>query len=394
MSARIAETNLAASFPTGESPETERTVYQLTEGAGFAYPLYFYIPSMTKDGRYLIYHYYNHDSVQLYCLDLATGDAERLTDATSEDAHWRRWCTDPGTGVLDHRSVLNRPREEVYYFEDTDVYAVDVPAGEPRYLFSLPSGRRAIGQNCVTPDGEWLVYIHHDANLFDEMSTGGTVDRHLSRATVLAAYHLDSDRHHEILRLNSPIHHVTAYDDRHVVFCHPVTENGMLFTDLDGGWYSHLRTQDRHGGTVCHYHATDRGLSYEVLNDGDGVRGGIYDPFSHERVEFPLPDSFGYTHTGFDPAGELFFYENETDSRHEIQYLARYRSDDDLEWETVVGDWPTYGAGQKAHFHPRLTPDRNWMVVTAGDEKTESNHIFLVDVSDLERTTGIQRSSR
>jgi hypothetical protein len=55
----------------------------------------------------------------------------------------------------------------------------------------------------------------------------------------------------------------------------------------------------------------------------------------------------------------------------------------------LVGNWPTYGGGQKAHFHPRLTPDRRWILLTAGDPRTQTNHLFLLDVSDLADTEGI-----
>ena len=51
-------------------------------------------------------------------------------------------------------------------------------------------------------------------------------------------------------------------------------ENGLLMTDLEGGWYSHLRTPDERGGEVCHFHATARGITYEVLEDGGTVMGG------------------------------------------------------------------------------------------------------------------------
>ena len=37
----------------------------------------------------------------------------------------------------------------------------------------------------------------------------------------------------------------------------------------------------------------------------------------------------------------------------------------------------------------RLTPDRQWILMTAGDPRTGTNHIYLLDVSDLEPTEGI-----
>ncbi len=376
---------LAGSFVETTAPGTERRVVQLTAGAEFCYPLYYYVPSVTPGGT-LVHHRASDGEVQLYGLDLATGETTQLTRASATDAQWRPWCTDPGEGVLDHRSALNVQRGEVVYFDGTDVRQVDVQTGADRSLFELAEDRVAIGQNCVTPDGRWFVYIHHDRDLFERVLEEG---RHHAEDTVLAAYNFDSGEHRTLVRINSPIHHVLPYDEEHLVFCHPATENGMLLTDMAGNWYSHLRTRDRWGGEVCHYLATARGLVYEILDGSEGVRSGCYDPFTHDRFEFRLPDDFGYTHTGYDPDGRLFFYETDGEKGHELRYLRRYREDGDHEWGQLVGDWPTYGGGQKAHFHPRMTPDRDWVVFVAGDDSTGTNQIYLLDVGDLSHSRGM-----
>ena len=379
---------VADTFHERSAPETERRAIQLTDGPGFHYPLYYYVPSLTDGSEYLVYHRARGGEVQLHRLHLPTGETAQLTDASAADTHWRPWCTDPGEGVLDHRSVLNVARGEVIYFDGNEVRAVDVESLNDRRLFALDDDRRPIGQNCVTPDGEWFVYIHHDRESFEKVLTEG---RHHSEETVLAAYRLDSGEHRTLVRIDSPIHHVLPYDDERLIFCHPTMENGMLLTDLDGGWYTHMRTRDEYGGAVCHHLATDRGIAYDVLGGSRGVRGGLYDPATNERVEVRLPDEFGYTHAGYDPAGRLLLFENqnaETD-RHDMWYLARYRESGDQEWNRLIGHWPTYGGGQKAHFHPRMTPDRNWIIFTAGDPERQANQIYLLDVSDLSHTSGL-----
>lgn len=389
MTDRVCETTLSDTFPTTTVTDGDRTVRQLTTGPGTSYPLYYYVPTITSDGGQLVYHRAHDGEIQLHRLDLATGESIRLTDANASDAHWRHWCTDPGTGVLDHRSVLDRTGRGVIYFDGTDVRRVGLDGDGDELLFSIGSDRRAIGQNCVTPDGEWFVYIHHERDRFDRMTAGDGVDRHRSRGTVLAAYRFATGEHRELVRINSPIHHVLPYDERRLIFCHPATENGMLLTDIEGGWYTHMRTQDAAGGTVCHHLATDEGIAYEVLGGDAGLLGGIWDPDTHDSREFALPDHFGYTHTGWDPAGRRFFYETAGDRGHGIHWLVRHDPDGDDEWRTVVADWPTYGGGQKAHFHPQLTPGGRWMLVTAGEPATETNQLFLVDVADLGPTAGL-----
>ena len=43
-------------FSRLERPGAARTILQLTQGEDFCYPLYYYIPSLTADGRYLVYY--------------------------------------------------------------------------------------------------------------------------------------------------------------------------------------------------------------------------------------------------------------------------------------------------------------------------------------------------
>ena len=54
------------------------------------------------------------------------------------------------------------------------------------------------------------------------------------------------------------------------------------------------------------------------------------------------------------------------------------------EFFDLTGSWPTYGGGQKSHFHPQITPDRKWILFTGGDPRTQTNHLFLLDATDLE----------
>ena len=59
------------------------------------------------------------------------------------------------------------------------------------------------------------------------------------------------------------------------------------------------------------------------------------------------------------------------------------------QWLRLTGTWPTFVGGQKAHFHPQLTPDRKWILFTGGDAATQTSQIFLLDVSDLQESEGI-----
>ncbi|MCS7237005.1 MAG: hypothetical protein NZ899_01890 [Thermoguttaceae bacterium] len=365
-------------------PKTGRLALQLTEGEGFTYPLYFYIPSITRDERLLVYHRAAQGEVQLWRLELATGENCQLTHATWPDTQWRPWCTDAGRGVLDHRSVLNVVRDEAIYFDGPEVRAVNVFTLEDRHLFSLPPGREAYGQNCCTPSGRFFVYIH--------VPEGSMWGKPCHRAA-LESYDFETGKVERICTVDSAIFHVTAYDEDHLIVTHPADHPGMLLVDRRTGSICLLRDNDPGArGHPIHCHVTTQGITYEVP---DIHAAGLYDPFTRARFEFPLAREMHYVHTGRDPEGKLWFFESSTSperfDHHRIYYLRRLNEDGSGEWIDLTGDWPTFGAGQKAHFHPQLVLDRKWIMLTAGDERTGGNHIFLLDISDLPPTEGISR---
>jgi hypothetical protein len=377
------EMPLSPSFPRGVAPETGRRTVQLTRGEGFAYPLYFFIPSITRDNRYLIYHHAARGELQLFRLNLATGESQPLTHATCLDTQWRPWCVDSGRGVLDHRSVLNVARNDVVYFDGNQVRTVDVETLEDRPLFVLADDREAYGQNDCTPDGRWFVYIHVPR---------GSVWGQPCQGAALAAYDFDTGEQRELCRIDSAVFHVTAYDNQRFIVTHPADHPGMLLTDLTSGTIVPLRDGDPGvRGHLIHCHVTRRGVAYEVP---DARCSGLYDPRTRGRFEFPFADELQYVHTGRDPEGRLWFYENSTSwdkfDVHDLWALQRLDHQTRRhQWRKLTGNWPTYGGGQKAHFHPQLTPDRKWILFSAGDPASQTCQLFLLDVSDLDDTEGI-----
>jgi hypothetical protein len=165
----------------------------------------------------------------------------------------------------------------------------------------------------------------------------------------------------------------------------------MLLTDVEGGWYTHLRTRGEDGGQVCHFLGTRRGATYEVLKGSEGARAGIIDPLSRRAFEVPMPDDSGYVHTARDPDGLLWLFESDSPGRHDIRYLERHDPVGGDVWRSITDDWQPYGDpdGQKAHHHPQVVLDRRWLLVTAADGETRTNQVFLVDIADLEPTAGI-----
>ncbi len=384
----LAPGEIAARFPQVTVPGTARTAYQLTADEAICYPLYYFIPSLTRDGRFLVYHRAAAGEVQLYRLDLATGESQALTAADDPDCAWTPWDTDPGRGVLDHRSSLNVARDEVAYFAHGEARTVHVRTLEERLLFRLPPGRKATGQNCFSPDGRYFFYIHHDAELEKRILSESPPARHLSKGTELVRFDLESGEQHLVAKLNSPFHHVHPYGSDHLVFSSPALEKAPLWTDYEGGWFTQLRTQDAEGRTTVHYSATARGLHYE-LTGHNPCKVGTLSPTTHQRREFTCP-ALGNLHVGCDPAGQRFVVDGLEEGGRSIYHLAVLPEQGDPEWIRLTGPWPLYGEkGQKTHSHPRFTSCGRWIQMVAGDPLTRTNHTFLVDVRDVAPSQGL-----
>jgi hypothetical protein len=363
-------------------PVTGRRCIQLTAGDCFDYHLYYYIPSMTADGQTVVFYRHQGNEVQLYKLDLETGRITRLTDAQTPNSLWRPWLQGPGHGVRDLLSAFNPVTNEAIYFDSNDIRAVNIHTLADRHLYTVPEDRVPCGLTGVSPDGTRFVFVHADKAWWEaNLATGP--NRHEARGGQLDLLTLETGKVRTLVRLNTWLTHSNFYDNHRVLFVHPPTENGILMTDLRGGYYQHLRTRDALGRTTCHYQATCKGIMYEAGNH----MGGIYDPDTHIRQEYDLGLT-GYVHTGHDSEARLWFYEC-LDREHDIHglyYFPVLAPDRVNEAVPLIADMTTYWLGQRSHFHPRLTPDRDYILFTGGDATSRSNHLFLLDVADLADT--------
>jgi hypothetical protein len=384
----LSSSELGAIFPRITVPGTSRTAFQLTSGDATCYPLYYFIPSISRNEHYLVFHRAAEGRVQLYRLDLRNGETRPLTNADDPDCAWTPWDSDPGQGVCDHRSALNVARNEIAYFTRGEARAVHIETLEDRHLFSLPPGRKATGQNCFSPDGRFFFYIHHDAALETLIHATKPHQRYLSVGTELVRYDMDTHTSKLVVRMNSPFHHVQPDGRNHLVFSSPALEKAPLWTDHEGGWFTQLRTQDEKGRNTIHYFATQRGLHYE-LDGHDPCKVGCLSPRTHKRCEFSCPPMSGL-HVGADPQGLRFTVDGLEENGRSLYHLVSLSASGDPEWKQLTGPWVLYGkSGQKTHAHPRFTDCGNWIQMVAGDPASQTNHIFLIDAYDVEASKGL-----
>src|SRR4030095_5883816 len=124
-----------------------RVVTQLTSGRTNNYPIYYFTTSFTRDCRFLVFHSERSGLVQLYRLDLATGEIGQLTDGRTSDSGWAIWCERHLSGIYNHLSALNPASDEVYYFQDDEICATRVDTFDNRVVAKLPGGRMPIAQS-------------------------------------------------------------------------------------------------------------------------------------------------------------------------------------------------------------------------------------------------------
>jgi hypothetical protein len=371
-------------------PQTGRRIVQLTSGPWDDYPLYYFIPTVTQDGRSLILHRLRDGQLQYHRLDLDTGRTVCLTAARTPVALWRPWTQAPTTGVREYLGALNLVTDELIYLDGQDIRAVHIRTLADRLVARVPEDRFACSQAGISPDGRFYTYAHADRAWWDS-HTNSDPQRHTARGCKIEVLELASGASRTILTMNGWISHTTFYDDTRIIFSHPPTEQGILMTDLIGTWMLALRPQSPDGSQTCHYQATRSGVMYELNTYTEPIDRrhgtmGVFDPDTLTRREYRVGARI--THIGFDPEGWLWFGEQIRETPRFgrlIGYVPKLDRDREAEFVPLTEPVMTCGDQhlQRAHVHPALMPDRRHILFTAGDPRTGTNHPCLLDVADL-----------
>jgi hypothetical protein len=380
-------------------PDTGRALTRFTDGKSNSYPLYYFTPSVTPDGAYIVVHSERSGEVQLHRIDLVTGEVGQLTDGHTRDAGWAVWCEAHLDGIYNHLSALHPANGEVWYFDGHEIRATEIATFRNRHVASLPAGHMPIGQSAFSPDGRWFAYIHADEAVYRALLAEREARTRAGR------FRWDPDHHHwfrnaiaatlaivdtttvierEVITTDYHFHHLLFVDNRTLLINHPKGVAGMWLVDLDGRNVRHVRPETAvgaHGAMVNHQVVTARGIAYEAVNYGAPAGRetwlGMYDPVANSFTESLLPAE-GYVHVGFDPAGRFNFVEA-SGRQHTIlavhpgtplrTTLLRKLSSPDHD-------------DQRFHAHPFLAADRQRLYFT--DFSPEGfAQVCALDVADL-----------
>jgi hypothetical protein len=381
-------------------PLTGRQVRRLTDGRSNSYALYYFVPSVTPDGRFLVFHGERSGAVQLYRLDLGSGEIGQLTEGHTKDSGWAVWCEWHLDGIYNHLSAIHPVNGEVWYFEDHVIRATNVATFANRLVRRLPSGRMPIGQAAFSPDGRWFGYIHADEARYRALLAQREAE------TAAGTFHWDPDHHFKfrnaigstlavvdtvtgeeriVAERDYHFHHVLFVDNDTILINHPRECAGMWTIRLDGTGEHHLRPADApgaHGAMINHQVVTARGIAYEAvryLPEGRETYFGMYDPATHGFSEAPLPAD-GYVHVGFDPAGRFEFVESAGD-RHEL-LAVRHVEGGGLAVDLLRRLESPAHDDQRHHAHPFLASDRRWLYFTDWSDRGFAQ-LCALDVADL-----------
>ncbi len=372
-----------------EDPLTGRRVRQLTDSAAEDYHLYFYNPTVTPDGQYLIFLSERTGISNLFRLNLQTGVIVQLTDAHPVRAEY--WpFTDALKGVGACLPALGNHGQEVFYFEGNELFAVGIESLNKRQLLSVPADRRPAMLQ-ANPNGDTLVFATWDEALFSERAQRAYagehfLDEHFFQETTSTILRIavESGQAEEVLRkekfwINHV--HVNPVNCDLILFCHEYSEqpDRMWLLNLASQecapvpgqgvdeWYEH-EFWSWDGQRIC-FHGG-------LLNDKTRGFCGWCSPTGNNYTKaYHTTSGRAYAHYNLHPDGHTMVTDGEARpgciskvslraGRQEFEVLCRH-------------DSYTFGDDQRCHPHPSFTPDGGQVIFTSN--RTGSSNIYLTD---------------
>ena len=368
---------------------TGRRVRQLTNSTAEDYHLYFYNPSITPDGKYLIFISERTGISNLFRMDLRSGSIVQLTDAQPVRAEY--WpFTEPVKGVGSCLPALGNGGKEVFYFVGTTLFAVEVESLKQREILSLPSDRRP-SMLQANPGGETLVFATWDEALFMERSQRAYAgekfpdDRFFQEttSTIMRVDAVTGQAEEVLCREKFWINHVhvNPRDRDLILFCHEYSgsPDRMWLLNVVSGqcepiagqgvdeWYEH-EFWSTDGERVC-FHGGLLGDSTQ------GFCGWCSPDGSHYTKAYHATSGRAYAHYNLHPDGETMV----TDGEARPGCISRVQLREGKQIFEILcrHDSYTFGDDQRCHPHPSFTPDGMQVIFTSN--RTGTSNIYLID---------------
>jgi oligogalacturonide lyase len=368
---------------------TGRQVFQLTNSPAEDYHLYFYNPSVTPQGRFLIFFSERTGLSNLFRLNLQSGEIVQLTDARPIRAEY--WpFTGPINGVGACLAAIGNDGQEVFYFEGANLFAVEIESLKQRNVLNLPSARRP-SMLQANASGDTLVFATWDESLFMERSQRAYAgekfpDEQFFQETTSTIMRVDAKtgQTEEVLyKEKFWINHVhlNPHNRDLILFCHEysglpdrmwlldVVQNNCAPIPGQGAdkWYEH-EFWSNDGQRVC-YHGGSLSDSTQGFCGWCSPDGEAYTKAYHAT------SGRAYGHYNLHPDGQTMV----TDGEARPGCISKVHLRDGKQIFDVIcrHDSYTYGDDQRCHPHPSFTPDGRQIVFTSN--RTGSSNIYLTD---------------
>lgn len=359
-----------------KDPTSGVEVTQLTDYKGHSHHFYFTNPGWYAGGRKMLFSSDRQNRTNLFGVDLHTGEIEQLTDLEPV----------PLPRELEFlRASKNPVRDEVYFWHDLDLMAVDLLTRKTRTLHHLDPGWCVSMTNC-SADGRH-VFFGTWKDLSDQIPTDllrgyrgfrETWEAKPRSQIVRAA--VDGGDAQVVFEEDYWIGHVNTSPTQHdiLTFCH------------EGPWDkvdNRIWGMDASTGKVWKIRPAAKG---EVVGHeywfGDGIHVGYH----------------GYTAQGKPMLGHIRF---DNAMPHECDFPGQTGHIFSLDEHMVVGDgsdvirmWQRDGQGysqprilcrhdsamriQQTHPHPRISPDRCHVVFTS--DRTGYGNVYMAPIVEFE----------
>lgn len=373
----MAKTSVGARWETEvnvyEDPVSGATVHQLTGYKGHSNHFYFTYPCWYDNGRKIVFTSDRENRTNLFGVDLVSGEITQLTDF------------DPHT----HAGGLskNPVREEIYFYLDNTLTALDLVTLTIRPLYTRPEGYVG-GSSNATADGQYICAGH-----YKDLSDQFMVD--LGHGYVGFREIWEAHPHSTIYRIpvdggDPELVYEEDYWLGHfncsgklaniMTFCHEgpwhLVENRIWGLDLNSGEAWQIRPN-----------APDEAIGHEYwLQDGEHIgyhgrtpTGPVYGAIRYDntdQVEAPFEGHCWHFHSYM-----LDLVVGDGDAQDPYLLLWRFK-DGRFEGPKVLAWHRGSFHIQRVHVHPCFNGEGTQVIYTADPQGY--GQVFAVDVPDFE----------
>ncbi|MBI1280644.1 MAG: oligogalacturonide lyase [Anaerolineaceae bacterium] len=355
--------------------QTGVKIRQLTDYKAHSHHLYFTNPGWYDGGKKLLFGSDRCNRTNLFSLGLESGEITQVTDLEPARADFLF-------------SSLNPLRDEVYFWHERFLVALDLKTLQTRKLYRVPDGY-AVNMTNVTADGQYVC-----TGIYEDLSMRFAVD--LLHGYVGFEAYWEAKPHSQIIRIN------TDDGSAEVVF-------------EEDYWIGHVNTSPKHPHiiTYCHegpWHKVDHRIWGLDMNDGRNWKIRPTEAGDQAGHEYWLADGEHIGYHGHYENGERFYgsirYDNSEKIESSFSGESMHFHSNNLNF--IVGDggrdhphlllWRFQNGQfegprqilthrgtfqvQQLHVHPRFNPDGNHILFTS--DMSGYGQLYLAQTPDFD----------